>query len=368
MRCSSELGEDDLKITATRAPAPTVSEAELFEWCIDELPYFALPRYIEFRDELPRSPVGPRAQARAARRGRDPVDVVRRRLRHHVREAMTAFLLIHGGNTTGRFWDRLVPCLPGPVLAVDLPGRGAHPLPIAACSVDRGSTSVLSDVEAWDVDDDIVIVAHSSGGLFTPGVVTGLHGRVREVVLNAASVPPEGGGGIDCMKARHREGLELAMKIARDSGHPSTPARPRRTRPRIGMRTAAGRSPTKSACSWPTRCAPSPTASTSTSTRCTGRSSTCRSRISSTSTTGRRRRSCNARWQAACPQRRPSTARLGSHPGRDRARPPRRVDRPQRSIRDVRRGTRRRGRRGTASPSSCRFRQGPRSGTPRPWR
>jgi crotonobetaine/carnitine-CoA ligase len=54
----SELGEDDLKITATRAPGSELSEADLFRWCIDELPYFALPRYLEFRDELPRSPVG----------------------------------------------------------------------------------------------------------------------------------------------------------------------------------------------------------------------------------------------------------------------------------------------------------------------
>ena len=36
----------------------TVSEEELFRWCVDQLPYFALPRYIEFRAELPRSPVG----------------------------------------------------------------------------------------------------------------------------------------------------------------------------------------------------------------------------------------------------------------------------------------------------------------------
>ncbi|HEX9681700.1 MAG TPA: AMP-binding protein [Acidimicrobiales bacterium] len=54
----SELGEDDLKITATRNAASSFTEEELFRWCIDELPYFALPRYIEFRDELPRSPVG----------------------------------------------------------------------------------------------------------------------------------------------------------------------------------------------------------------------------------------------------------------------------------------------------------------------
>jgi carnitine-CoA ligase len=54
----SEMTEDDLKITATLAEGVSLSEEALFRWCIDELPYFALPRYIEFRAELPRSPVG----------------------------------------------------------------------------------------------------------------------------------------------------------------------------------------------------------------------------------------------------------------------------------------------------------------------
>ena len=54
----SDLTEDDLKLTATRAEGASLSEDELFRWCIEQLPYFALPRYIEFRDELPRSPVG----------------------------------------------------------------------------------------------------------------------------------------------------------------------------------------------------------------------------------------------------------------------------------------------------------------------
>jgi crotonobetaine/carnitine-CoA ligase len=54
----SQLTEDDLKITATPKEGATVTEEELFRWCIDELPYFALPRYIELRPELPRSPVG----------------------------------------------------------------------------------------------------------------------------------------------------------------------------------------------------------------------------------------------------------------------------------------------------------------------
>jgi carnitine-CoA ligase len=54
----SEMGEDDLKITATRKAGSSVTEDALFHYCVASLPYFALPRYIEFRHELPRSPVG----------------------------------------------------------------------------------------------------------------------------------------------------------------------------------------------------------------------------------------------------------------------------------------------------------------------
>jgi crotonobetaine/carnitine-CoA ligase len=54
----SKMTEDDLKITATLKEGATLTEAELFTWAIDQLPYFALPRYIEFRAEMPRSPVG----------------------------------------------------------------------------------------------------------------------------------------------------------------------------------------------------------------------------------------------------------------------------------------------------------------------
>jgi carnitine-CoA ligase len=54
----SKMTEDDLKITATLKQGESVDPSDLFEWCVDRLPYFALPRYIEFRAELPRSPVG----------------------------------------------------------------------------------------------------------------------------------------------------------------------------------------------------------------------------------------------------------------------------------------------------------------------
>jgi crotonobetaine/carnitine-CoA ligase len=54
----SPLTEDDLKVTATVREGAVLTEEALFLWCVDQLPYFALPRYIEFRAALPRSPVG----------------------------------------------------------------------------------------------------------------------------------------------------------------------------------------------------------------------------------------------------------------------------------------------------------------------
>jgi len=53
----SPLGEDDLKVTAVRRPGAEVSEEELVRWCLEKVPYFAVPRYVEFRSELPKNPV-----------------------------------------------------------------------------------------------------------------------------------------------------------------------------------------------------------------------------------------------------------------------------------------------------------------------
>jgi pimeloyl-ACP methyl ester carboxylesterase len=129
-------------------------------------------------------------------------------------------LLVHGGGTTSRFWDLLVPRLDGPALAVDLPGRGDKPADLATLSVDDEVASVVADVDAAGFGEPIVVVAHSSGGLTVPGVLRALDGQVAHVVLVAASVPPEGGCGLDCMQPRHREGVLLALDIAEKEGRP----------------------------------------------------------------------------------------------------------------------------------------------------
>jgi crotonobetaine/carnitine-CoA ligase len=55
---ASDVGEDDVKVTAVLQSDVALTEAELCEWSVERVPYFAVPRYIEFRDDLPRNPVG----------------------------------------------------------------------------------------------------------------------------------------------------------------------------------------------------------------------------------------------------------------------------------------------------------------------
>jgi crotonobetaine/carnitine-CoA ligase len=54
----SEFAEDDVKVTATLVAGSTLTEEELCVWVVDRLPYFAVPRYVEFCAALPKNPVG----------------------------------------------------------------------------------------------------------------------------------------------------------------------------------------------------------------------------------------------------------------------------------------------------------------------
>ena len=54
----SKLMEDDVKLTVILKKGSGLTEQQLCEWCLDRVPYYAVPRYIEFREELPKTATG----------------------------------------------------------------------------------------------------------------------------------------------------------------------------------------------------------------------------------------------------------------------------------------------------------------------
>ncbi len=118
--------------------------------------------------------------------------------------ALPALVLVHGGAHAGDCWDltvaeivRLEPDLN--VLAVDLPGRRAKPGDLRTVTISDWVDSIVSDIEEAGFDD-VVIVAHSLGGVSVPGVAAKLGAtRVREMVFASAFIPPEGTAVVDTL-------------------------------------------------------------------------------------------------------------------------------------------------------------------------
>ena len=52
----SDLGEDEVKAYVVPRPGGQVNPEDLVHWCGDNLAYFKVPRYLEMRDDLPRTP------------------------------------------------------------------------------------------------------------------------------------------------------------------------------------------------------------------------------------------------------------------------------------------------------------------------
>jgi crotonobetaine/carnitine-CoA ligase len=52
----SEIGEDEVKICVVLKPGAGLSAEELIRHCNDRMPYFAVPRYVEFMESLPKTP------------------------------------------------------------------------------------------------------------------------------------------------------------------------------------------------------------------------------------------------------------------------------------------------------------------------
>jgi pimeloyl-ACP methyl ester carboxylesterase len=111
---------------------------------------------------------------------------------------MTPLVLVHGGGLDSRCWDPLLPHLTAPAIAVDLPGRGRHPAPLASVTFADCAQAVAEDVDAAGFDE-FVLVGHSLAGCSMPAMVGLLGERVRHAVFVACTVPADGTTCIDTL-------------------------------------------------------------------------------------------------------------------------------------------------------------------------
>jgi pimeloyl-ACP methyl ester carboxylesterase len=132
-------------------------------------------------------------------------------------------VLVHGGAHAADCWELTIGELACQepklrVLAVDLPGRGRNPADLATVTLAGWADSVVADVEEAGFQD-VVVVGHSMGGLTVPGVVARLGpSRVREMIMAAAFVPPQGLSVVDVLKGPlaplARVGARVNMPLA----------------------------------------------------------------------------------------------------------------------------------------------------------
>lgn len=68
----SAMGDDDVKVTAVLRPGETLSERDYCLWIAERVPFFAVPRFIEFRDALPKNPQDKVLKFKLREEGRTP--------------------------------------------------------------------------------------------------------------------------------------------------------------------------------------------------------------------------------------------------------------------------------------------------------
>jgi pimeloyl-ACP methyl ester carboxylesterase len=112
-------------------------------------------------------------------------------------------------------WDPLVPLLDLPVVAVDLPGRGARPADLASVTLDDCVAAVMEDADAAGFDR-FALVGHSLGGVTLTETGFRHPERISHLVYIGAIVPPPGGSASTVMVGQDLEEMAvMAEETAR---------------------------------------------------------------------------------------------------------------------------------------------------------
>jgi pimeloyl-ACP methyl ester carboxylesterase len=132
------------------------------------------------------------------------------------------YVLVHGGGFGASCWDPLLPLLHGPVVAVDLPGRGRRPADLATVTLDDFATAVVEEIETADLRD-VVLIGHSLAGVTLPRVMARIPERLRHVAFVSCAVPPPGTTVAEALADLSPAAAEVASRLGAevigDDGH-----------------------------------------------------------------------------------------------------------------------------------------------------
>jgi pimeloyl-ACP methyl ester carboxylesterase len=103
---------------------------------------------------------------------------------------------VHGGFHGAWCWERLLPHLTGPAVAVDLPGRGARPADILGVTLDDFVAAVVEDASDAGFER-FVLVGHSMAGITLTETAYRFPARVAALVYVAGVVPVPGSSAAD---------------------------------------------------------------------------------------------------------------------------------------------------------------------------
>lgn len=133
---------------------------------------------------------------------------------------MARLLLVHGAFGRAACWDRVVPGLRSAghsVEAIDLPGAGDDPTPVAEVTLDRYAQRAC---EALSDGPPAVLVGHSMGGMVITQAAAYCPERVAGLTYVAAFVPADGQSLIDLTRLPEATGDQIQANMVVEGDPP----------------------------------------------------------------------------------------------------------------------------------------------------
>jgi pimeloyl-ACP methyl ester carboxylesterase len=133
---------------------------------------------------------------------------------------MARIVLVHGAFGRAAVWDRVLPGLRSAghdVEAIDLPGQGDDPTPVAEVTLDRYAQRVC---QALADGPPAVLVGHSMGGMVITQAAASCSEHVDRLVYVAAFLPVDGQSLIDITQLPEAAGDAVQANLVVDGDPP----------------------------------------------------------------------------------------------------------------------------------------------------